>query len=367
MKNDSVNYKLLNYVLVMIAILIGIQVVKMLIPAIIPLLSLINRILLPFLVAAGLAFLLNPIVDFFCKLKIKRQIAILLTFVSIVGGIVYAIFNLIPYLVINTQEILNSMPLIIEKVQLMFTDLQVTYEGIYNFDFNDLIAQNSKLIEIFSSLLTQLVGWISSFSSSFMTVVGMVVLVPVMLYYMLSNFYELRTKLKVYLIKINQLKVYYILKESEEIVKGYIQGTIAVSIILSIIATVLFSVIGLRNAIVFGLIIGFFNIVPYVGQIIGTIPAAIFALTVSPLAPVYVVVGVMVLNFLEGNFIKPYVFAKAVDFHPVVLLTLIIVGGQIFGVMGMLFIIPIAGILRIIVKYSWQSFQDYKIRKLSEY
>mgnify|MGYP000342903164 FL=1 len=132
------------------------------------------------------------------------------------------------------------------------------------------------------------------------------------------------------------------------------------SLALSIIASIYFSIIGLDNAIVFGTLIGFLNIIPYVGQIIGTIPAAIFGLMVSVWTPVYVVLGVMALNFIEGNFIKPFVFSKSIDFHPIILLTLIIIGGQIFGVVGMIFIIPIAGILKIVCRYSFEALKEWK-------
>ena len=115
-------------------------------------------------------------------------------------------------------------------------------------------------------------------------------------------------RLRFFLIKQKWNKVFEVLKESEEVVKGYVSGTLLVSLALSIIASIYFSIIGLDNAIVFGTLIGFLNIIPYVGQIIGTIPAAIFGLMVSVWTPVYVVLGVMALNFIEGNLLNPLSF-----------------------------------------------------------
>ena len=238
--------------------------------------------------------------------------------------------------------------------------LKVNYMNLYEYDFSKLFSQNSQLFEIFSKVLNQMGNWISSFSSSFTLVLGMIFLVPVVLYYILKNFYEIRDQIKIFLIKQKWNKVFEVLKESEEVVKGYVSGTLLVSLALSIIASIYFSIIGLDNAIVFGTLIGFLNIIPYVGQIIGTIPAAIFGLMVSVWTPVYVVLGVIALNFIEGNFIKPFVFSKSIDFHPIILLTLIIIGGQIFGVVGMIFIIPIAGILKIVCRYSFEALKEWK-------
>lgn len=359
---DSLNYKWINIVILLIGILVGGHVIKLLLPVIKPVMFAINLILYPFIIAVSLAYLLNPLVDFFCRLRIKRSFSIAITFVSIIGGLVYAVFSLIPYLIINIHEVINRMPMLMEKLQLLLEKLQLDYMDIYQVDFSTLFTQNSKLLEIFSSVLSKTGNWISNISSSFVMVIGMVFLVPVVLYFILNNFYEIRHKIKSYLLKKNYPLIVNMLKESEDVVKGYVSGTLLVSLGLSIIASIYFTIIGLDNAIVFGVLIGFLNIIPYVGQIVGTIPAAIFGLTVSIWTPVYVIIGVMALNFIEGNFIKPLVFSKAVDFHPIILLILIIIGGQIFGVIGMIFIIPIAGIIKIILRHSKEAWLRYIVK-----
>ena len=360
LSHESLNYKWINYLIILIGVLVVIHIIKLIFPILKPVFSMLNMIICPFLIAICFAYLLNPLVDFFCRLKIKRSYSILITFISIIGAIIYAIFSLIPYLVVNTQEVMNRIPALMEKVQTLLDTWQFDYMNLYEYDFSKLFSQNSQLFEIFSKVLNQMGNWISSFSSSFTLVLGMIFLVPVVLYYILKNFYEIRDQIKIFLIKQKWNKVFEVLKESEEVVKGYVSGTLLVSLALSIIASIYFSIIGLDNAIVFGTLIGFLNIIPYVGQIIGTIPAAIFGLMVSVWTPVYVVLGVMALNFIEGNFIKPFVFSKSIDFHPIILLTLIIIGGQIFGVVGMIFIIPIAGILKIVCRYSFEALKEWK-------
>ena len=77
-------------------------------------------------------------------------------------------------------------------------------------------------------------------------VLGMVLLVPVVLYYILKNFYEIRERIKSFLLHHKQNRLYHALKESEEVVKGYVSGTLLVSLVLSIIASIYFSIIGLE-------------------------------------------------------------------------------------------------------------------------
>ena len=273
---ETLNFNLINRVVLLIGILVGFQVIKICFPIIKPVISALNLIISPFIIAISLAYLLNPLVDFFCRLHFKRSYAILVTFVSIVGGLFYAIFSLIPYLIVNIQEVLNSMPMLIEKVELLISNLNLDYIDIYKFDFSSLFSENSKFFTLFSSFLSRAGSWLSSASSSFMMIIGMLFLVPILLYYILNNFYELRNRIKNYLITHRHIQFFNILKESEEVVRGYVSGTLAVSLALSIIASIYFALIGLDNAVVFGVLIGFLNIIPYVGQIIGTIPAARF-------------------------------------------------------------------------------------------
>nr|MDE5977766.1 AI-2E family transporter [Turicibacter sp.] len=284
---ESLNYTWINYLMILVGIWIFIQIIKLITPLIQSLISMISMIICPFFIALCLAYLLNPLVNVFCRLKIKRSYSILLTFISIAGAIFYAIFSLIPYWVINIQEIINRIPALIEKVQSLLDTLGFDYMKFYEYDFTHLLSQNSEFLKLFSTILSRLAIGISSFSSNFMFVLGMIFLVPVVLYFILNNFDEIRESIKLFLFKRKWKRLFGILKESEEVVKGYISGTLLVSLALSVIASIYFALIGLDNVIVFGTLIGFLNIIPYVGQIIGTIPAAIFGLMVSVWTPVY--------------------------------------------------------------------------------
>lgn len=362
---ESINYICLNSVIILIGVLVLIRIIKLIYPILNPALAILNFILSPFLIAICLAYLLNPIVELFCRFKIKRCYSIWLTFILIVGTILYAIFSLIPYFALNIEQVVNRVPALIEKVQILLDQWQIDYMDLYHYDFAKLFSENSELIKIFSSFLTRIGSWIFSFSSSFTFILSMVFLVPVALYYILSHFHEIRGKIRHLLITHHQNRLLQMFKECESVVTAYVSGTLLVSVVLSIIASIYFSIIGLDNAIVFGTLIGFLNIIPYVGQVIGTIPAAIFGLMVSPLTPLYVILGVAALNVIEGNLVKPFVFSKSIDFHPILVFTLIMIGGQFLGIVGMILIIPIAGILKIVGRYVWELIKErrQKVRK----
>ncbi|HAX72951.1 MAG TPA: AI-2E family transporter, partial [Firmicutes bacterium] len=273
-------------------------------------------------------------------------------------------FNLIPYIVLNVQELIDRLPALIDTFQQLLDKFQLDFELTNFFDYTNLIQNNENMISILKHLLSYLGLFISNFSSGFSTVFGMIILVPVILFYILSSFHEIRSKIKATLIKKQNKKLYVALKQCEDVLSAYISGTLFISFLLSIIATIFFSIIGIPNAIVFGIIIGLANIVPYVGQIIATVPPALFGLTVSPITPLIVVAGIMILNFIETNFFRPIIISKAINFHPVILLTLIILGGQIFGLLGMLVIIPVAGIVRVITLYIYDLVKTILVKSI---
>jgi predicted PurR-regulated permease PerM len=100
-------------------------------------------------------------------------------------------------------------------------------------------------------------------------------------------------------------------------------------------------ILGMEGAFLLGVLAGIFNIIPYFGPIIGLAPAFIFALLHSPWTALYVVVLFTVVNQLEAIWLAPRIFSTELGLHPITVIYLILFGGQIFGLLGMIFAIPI--------------------------
>jgi predicted PurR-regulated permease PerM len=127
-----------------------------------------------------------------------------------------------------------------------------------------------------------------------------------------------------------------------------------------------FYFIGIDNALTLGVIAGLGHLVPYFGPVIGGIPAAIISIIqygdLSHIPPLLIVIAI--IYAIDNGFVQPYVFSKSVEMHPIVIILLIIAGGQLFGVLGMLLAVPTATVINTAAKETYYAFKNYKIVRL---
>lgn len=129
----------------------------------------------------------------------------------------------------------------------------------------------------------------------------------------------------------------------------YIVGQSVLCLIIGIMALIAYLLIGLPNALVLALVAGLLEAVPMVGPLLGAIPAAVVALSISPAKLVWVIVATLVIQQLENSVLVPRVMRKAVGVNPFVTLLAIFAFSSLFGVAGALMAIPIAAILQLIL------------------
>ena len=129
----------------------------------------------------------------------------------------------------------------------------------------------------------------------------------------------------------------------------YIAGQGILCLIIGIMAFIVYSLIGLPSALVLALIAGVLEAIPMIGPLLGAIPAAIIALSISPSKLIWVIVGTIVIQQLENNFLVPRVMRKAVGVNPFVSLLAIFAFSSLFGIAGALMAIPIAAIIQLIL------------------
>jgi len=140
-----------------------------------------------------------------------------------------------------------------------------------------------------------------------------------------------------------------ICKEVSNILAGFIQGQLMTALIVGILETMGLMVIKMKYSLVLGMIGGLANIIPYFGPYIGLLPALAIALTVSPMKAVWTIVIFMGVQQIDNNFITPKMIEGKLGLHPVATIFAVLVGGEFFGIIGMLLAVPAMAILRVLV------------------
>ena len=131
--------------------------------------------------------------------------------------------------------------------------------------------------------------------------------------------------------------------------KNFVQGTLFISFIVFIITSIFFALIGLPSPMLFGLICGITNIIPYIGPWIGGAIATIVGFTVSPLVGILTIVIAFAAQQVDGIILQPLIMSKTMKLHPVTIMVGLLVFGYFFSVIGMIIATPTIAVLKILV------------------
>lgn len=307
---------------------------------ILALLSFGKFILMPLAFAAFIAMLLEPISKWLQKYKFNRVVAIVTSMILlalVLGGI-------ISMLSIQLVQFADRLPEANEKIQTVGNDLIQFFENTFG-------LAPSRQIEFLERGLGELV---KSSGQYFSTVFGAttsvftaMALLPIFVFFMMYYKNMYRTFLHKVLEGKNRA-VDSVIDSIQNVTQNYIVGMMTVITILAILNAIGLWIVGIEHTLFFAVFAAILAIIPYIGIIIGSLPAILFALlfTDSLFNPVAVIGVFAVVQFLEGNFITPNIIGARVSINPFVALVALIVGGQLWGISGMILFVPFIGILK---------------------
>ena len=143
----------------------------------------------------------------------------------------------------------------------------------------------------------------------------------------------------------------------------YLRSRLIQTIIISIIAAIGYWILGLRFALLIGIIAGLANLIPYIGPFIGAIPAIIVVFLGSRFGPGWSLLAVimltLVIQIIDNAVITPLIIGKSVELGPVTTIVVVLLGEQLLGLMGLLMAVPIAAMCKLIIEEVWTEFKGY--------
>lgn len=317
-------------------------------------------ILAPFIIGFFFAFLLHTLVDRIEEQGINRCLSVLLVFLVFLILISYLISNLIPIIFNQIEELEEQIPEIYNSVEIFIHNLWNHLDFIpekYRFYMDDI--GNWTLSNFFKFDFSQ--SKMANLFDSF----NILVLTPIITYYFLYDYNNMKRRLIKFLKRKNYRFSYKFLREMDEEIGAYFRGLILIMNLMTIVSTLGFFLIGLDYPLLFGFIVGYTNVIPIIGPYIGGIPAVFFALTKSWKLAILALVVIVLIQTIESNIVTPYVQSKAIDAHPLLILLSFIFFGKIFGIIGMIFAIPILAVILLSIKYFRIYMRIKKIKKSS--
>ncbi len=315
----------------------------------------LSGVLLPFLVSFVIAYMLAPIVDFFqhkCRLK-NRIVSVIVTLTLAIGLVVGAVAALTP--AINREMTtlsesakefamnFNANKYLPDQLSEELTDF------VSNMDFNAIMS-NPDIQQTIKNLVPKLGSWISSGLS---TLAGLAVVFVCLLYiiFLLIDYEKISKNWANYVPERYRHNIQTLMSDLDKHMNGYFRGQALIAFIVGILFAIGFQIIGLPMGIAMGLIIGVFNLIPYM-QALGIPPCILLGLIQSAETgrPVWVIALCITAVFcivqsIQDLVLTPKIMGNVTGMGPAMILLCLSIWGSLLGIVGMIIALPITTLL----------------------
>jgi predicted PurR-regulated permease PerM len=314
---------------VLMRLLLGIAIIFVLVVT--------RQLLVPLFFAVLFAYALYPAANRLEKIGIPRiltNLFLIFSSVIIIGAVIFGFGLLIASF---TEDLPQIQAQIGENLENILVQIQNTF-GISE----SQIDNGLESLQDFG----QYIGQFFTATANTVLIIG---LIPVYTFLMLFYRNKFRKFISMVFVSKYENIVQHIADQTANVVPRYMKGLFIVCLILVFINSAGFYLIGIEYALLLGVIAAFFNLIPYLGTVIGYGLVFIFVLaTQSPALALMVIVQFIVVQFFENNILTPNITGSYVQINPLVTIFSLIAGGMIWGLPGMFMIIPYLAILKIV-------------------
>lgn len=315
----------------------------------------------PVLVAGFLYYILNPIVNLLMKTKMKRIFAILIVFLLLIIALVLLLVSVIPSLISQLSSLASNMPDVFKSVEAWV--YQMAELPIFK-DF-DLTKYIEQLDISYGNIIQQFISGLSSSLGSIVSTVAsttiIIVTAPFILFYMLKDGDRMVPGIKRFLPKKRQNDIVELLGKLNKTLSSYISGQAIECLFVATFTVIGYSLIGVRYAFLFGVIAGITNLIPYLGPYIGLAPAVFVTVFDEPFKALLCCLVVLIVQQIDGNIIYPNVIGKSLQIHPLTIILILLVAGNIAGLLGIFLAVPFYAVCKTIVVHIFQMFHQNKL------
>ena len=321
---------------------------------------LLGDILLPFVLGAAIAYLLDPIVDRLERLGTGRVLGTILILMAAFFVLFFIFLILIPLVIDQFRLLAAAAPDLVTSVQALvlnqIASISPESEVVNSTVSNLSTMAQEKLGIIFGSVMASAISLID--------VIMLMVITPVVAVYLLVDWDRILEKINELLPLDHASVVRSLASEIDSTLSAFVRGMIAVCLVLGIYYATALSLIGLEFGLIIGFIAGLVSFIPYVGALLGGVLAIGLALIQfwGDFELVALVVGVFIVGqIFEGNILTPKLVGNSVGLHPVSLILALSLFGAFFGFIGLLLAVPLAASAGVILRFF---IKKYKMSRL---
>jgi len=299
----------------------------------------IKGILLSLVIAYILMSGFAPLVDWFEKEGVNKTVAVLATFILIISVLGLLIFAVIPPLIVQTRELILSLPQYIDNLDRFVQ----TKNGLPNITIDDITQFLTQRID---KALTNVLSVILNVFTGFLTFIT----VAVFSFYLLLERDKIKQNLFIFFPHLSKERVYRLGHKIEEKLGAWVRGQVTLMLLVGAATWLGLTILGIKYALPLAVVAGILEIVPIIGPIISAVPAIIIAFVQNPVLVIAVIILYVVVQQVENYLLVPKVMERAVGLSPLIIIFALLVGGSLLGIIGALLAVPVTAIIQVILE-----------------
>ena len=336
------------YIIVLVGIVLGILFVidKL---ELLPFLKGVIKVIAPLFIGFIIAWLFYPLQEKLVNKKLNKVLSAILIFILIIGVITGFIYLFVPVLYEQVNELIGYIPTAvkdvtevltkgIDRIKLDGVDLESVKESLFK-SGNDLIVD----------FTTAIPNGLLSFIKGFFSTIGTILISFVIGIYMLIDFDNIKKTCYKIFPKKGHNDYIKLVETIGSNARKVVNGTLLVAFAVFVFDTIGFSLIGLNGSLLFGILCGVTDLIPYIGPYIGGAAAVIVGFTQSPAIGIGILVVAVIVQALESYILQPVVMSKACELNPIVIMIGLLLFGHFFGIIGMVIATPCMSIIKEII------------------
>ena len=308
-----------------------------------------RRVVAPFFIAFALAYFLDPLVD---RLGTFKVLVLVLAFFFLALG---SVILLVPILSMQAESLAKSIPTYVGTFQEWLRPVLDLISGLDSARIEEFLNEGLSRFGELPMKALQFSGKViwGSISNLFNIILMLanLVIIPVVMFYLLRDFDSINEKLFRLIPPRFQEKTKDIVLEIDQVLSRFVRGQLVVAGLMGVLYSAGLFLCDTPMSLSLGMMAGLVNLVPYLGLILGLVPSAIMTyIHTQEWLPVLGVAGVFAfVQAIEGFVITPRVVGENIGLHPVAVIFAVLLGGELFGITGMILGVPVVAVLNVLL------------------
>lgn len=312
----------------------------------------IRSILIPFAIAALLAYIIYPLVRSLESGGVQRSKAILTVYSALTIFLGIILFLFVPAMFNEAKDFADIFPVYTE-----------TWENAREY-FNHLLNRISLpgevrqiLMETIRGIRQGILRGMSDFADTAVGAISLLpsfIIAPFLAFYMIKDFRQIKKAFLGILPPKYRKDALILVREGDLIFSQFLRGRLLISMIVGFLTGVGAALIKMPFVALIGLLVAIGDLIPYFGAILVSIPVVGLALTINYWQGLLMLGIIVLIQQIEASFLSPRLLGDSVGLNPLTTVFVLLVGGYVAGPLGLIFAVPVAGILRVVLLYLWE-------------